>query len=317
MLGELKKMILKTIFLFFSLFLFSLPNPFKKAKANEKDSIAIKNSELQTTKETFLNEKNKALKKENPSKVFNEKNFSILYHEAIRNYQEKKWDQAREIFSEILETKDLEKNINPSSLFYNIGLNEYQTKNYAKALGWFRKAIFSSPLLFKARKAIHQSELQLKMENKKGLWHMFRNRVFSYFSLNTILTITFLFLSFFLFLMFRPSKTNFETEVHSKNQSIFSTLHFLSAFLLLISLTLSGFKIYDSLNPWATVISPEAKLRVAPGAENNILLDLKPGTEVLLKEKKDEWLRVLSSKGTMGWIEESFLFQTTGFKLSP
>ena len=234
-----------------------------------------------------------------------------LYHEALLNYREKNFSKSKELFYNALKKKE-----NHPSILYNLALTEFQTKNYGMALALWRKTLSLFPLHTPTRKSLilaqELTQPSLREENL-GYGEVFRNRILSYFTLNSILFSSFLLLFISGLLLLHHFKKKYQrTFDEGEKKSIVSFFSYFVLTLFLISSFLSGAKVYDHMKPRATIIISSTTLRLGPREEDNALLELKEGAEVIFREKRKKWLRVISSNGTMGWIVDSSAFQTSG-----
>ena len=230
-----------------------------------------------------------------------------LYHRALVFYQEGDFEKAREFFGDALRIES-----EHPWILYNLGLTEFQLENSFMALALWRKSLFLSPLHPYARQAMKIPLNGLKETKDSSLWDLFRSKILSYFSLNFILITSLIFFSISGFLFVRRYRLYKEEQEGRDRFKWVPLLSFFVYFLCLLFFSLGGMKFFDVFHPRATVIVESTALRVGPKEEDNVLLTLKGGEEVILKKKEKEWSRVISERGAAGWVMDSDLFQTSG-----
>lgn len=313
-----RKAISKPIFFFVCLscsFLFSL---LTLAESNTELQVPreSKLDEKKGTRHRFSNETHKNLSTSTQSTQEDHQTrterLKSLYQKALVHYQEQEFHSSKELFYRALE----EQEDNPAIL-YNLGLVEFKTQNPYLALAFWRKTLFLSPLHPWVRQALKTYHEQKEAHLDKKFWPLFREKVLSYFSLHFILGVSLILMTLSGFLFIRHQKWSYEKKNDSVSSSPFvpSWLRSFIFFLFFFSLGLSGFKVLEAIQPRATVIIDSSPLRIGPKEEDNILLNVEGGSEVILKQKKQKWFRVISDSGASGWVLSSSLFQTSGRSL--
>ena len=78
--------------------------------------------------------------------------------------------------------------------------------------------------------------------------------------------------------------------------------------VFLLSVGLTGFKIYTMLNHQEAIILDAASIiRSSPDEAANPLFTLHEGTKVQLVEIRDAWLRIQLEDGKIGWLKQEQL----------
>ena len=58
----------------------------------------------------------------------------------------------------------------------------------------------------------------------------------------------------------------------------------------------------------ATVIAPQAKLRLSPSIDGIVIGEVLEGVEVKVKRRSEEWVQVITSNNFLGWLNQSALW---------
>ena len=130
-----------------------------------------------------------------------------LFKRADSLFQLNKLENAIYLYEEIIE-----KNMESSELYYNIGICFFQIEEFEKSKSYFQRSIILNPKLKIAKDRISQCNLKLnKKEHPKLFYIIWKNKIIGLFSKNfsIMISLTSIILIFLLILLniFRIQKT--------------------------------------------------------------------------------------------------------------
>tara|TARA_B100001029_G_C14978805_1_gene404707 strand:- start:212 stop:799 length:588 start_codon:yes stop_codon:yes gene_type:complete len=149
-----------------------------------------------------------------------------LFKRADSLFELHEIENAISVYEEIIE-----KNMESSELYYNIGICYFQIEDFEKSKSYFQKSIILNPKLKIAKDRISQCNVKLyKKEHPKLFYIIWKNKIISLFSKNFSIIISLIsIILVFLLVLFNVFKTR-------KIQKRYITLLFLiSLFFHLVS----------------------------------------------------------------------------------
>lgn len=233
-----------------------------------------------------------------------------LYQEGLRHYQNSEWKEAQEKLHQAL----LQDPNNPYIL-YNLGLAHHRLGNQGPSIAYWRKALVIMPGFDAANKALGLAIGELDKPSKSSdlsHWENFRayflvkfkGRFFYFFSA------LFLFLSTWFWVSYLSTrKKALDDELPLPPPPY---LPILLSFFAICFLGLLTAKIIDSSSPRGTIVSKVVVAKSGPNDKASALFDLYEATEVLLKNKQNDWVQVSYPGGLTGWVPKNNVFQTSG-----
>lgn len=232
------------------------------------------------------------------------------YQVGIKSFQEKKYNLAKEAFKRTWQLSQE----NVFALF-NWGLSEFYLGNLGMAAAAWRKALFLSPDFGAARQALDYVQTTSNLNGNisgKSHWETFRNQVLNRITIHQILSLTLISLlaSGWLIVRYLGRRTTALNE--ELPMPPLPTIGLLLLVLFLVGQTISALKIYDHLQPRATIIKDRIMVHSAPTETSSELFELYGGVEVILKRSQDNWSQVRYPGGLTGWVKNQWIFHTSG-----
>ncbi len=234
---------------------------------------------------------------------------NVLFQNALTAYKKKNLEEAKQLFSQILKTT-------PSSeVYYDLGLVEYESKNLGPAVANWRKALALDPnnqladqsLLF-IKKRIEHPELNRHTDN----FEVLRERLLNHSQLEYLVLFScFIFLGSSWLLLSYIGERRRSREQELTVPTLPWTMPIM-ALLLVISIGMSGAKIYDSSLVRATVLPSKIQVLSAPDAESTQLFELFEGLEVIVESSQGEYVQVSFPGGMTGWTLRKNLMLNDG-----
>ncbi|MDC0980104.1 hypothetical protein OAQ84_00065 [Bdellovibrionales bacterium] len=232
---------------------------------------------------------------------------------GIGAFQKGEFTEASKKFEEALNASP-----DSTSVLYNWGLSLYKEKKIGLALAAWRRARALSPSFRESHRALEHAKKETHaaaFDGEGSDWETFRNSTLVHISFHWVagLTLLLLFLGGFYLLKYMASRKfalREETPLPKAPVMAFTVLFFGTALLLL-----SICKIYDQLEPRATVIVEKATVYTAPSTDDNQIFELREGVEVLPLRTEESWVQIQSLGGLSGWIQLNSIYHTSGKQL--
>jgi tetratricopeptide (TPR) repeat protein len=245
-----------------------------------------------------------------PSSVSSMANFQSSFQAGVKNYQEKKFDQAQVDFQQALEADP--QNI---SALTNLALAQFQKGQKALAIALLRKATNLDPEFSTARVALNFILPQLEVKeipHEILLSETLHRSLFSQFSIFAFSVVAALFVFAALWSLLQYLGGRRRALQQDQPMPAFSVLTLLFLVGAVVTFVLLGLKIVDQRATRATVIS-EQKIDVLslPDEKAPSLFELYPGLEVFVNQQQKDWSQVTYPGGPTGWIPAAALFTTT------
>lgn len=236
--------------------------------------------------------------------------FADLFKQGTQSYSEKKFDQAQDFFS-----KALVKDPQNSTVLTNLALVQFQLGHKAKALAHFRKALDIEPNLQEAKAGLKfvLSQMEIKeIPHQLEFYESLRDKLLAPVSLQVYLGFTALFLfasGWTLISYLGKRRKAIGEESALPGFPILSTC-FLGGLLIILSLSI--LKAYDSSIQRATIVEEKVSLQSAPGETQVGILDLYAGMEVIVRITDNGWTQVTYPGAITGWVKSDSLMVTSG-----
>lgn len=238
--------------------------------------------------------------KDEPTKVQANREF------ALNAYQKGDYAQSVSSLNAILSEEG-----DSADLYYNLFINYFKQDKLAPALHSLRKSLELKPKFDFSLNAVN--ELQDKWERRFFLKRTFLSRATLLIHYSTplapLLWICLILLGIALRLSIGAIKEYKESaSISPQKLSVLS----LSSILLIAALSLSISK-YLYSNQMRATISEEFYAKVTPSPQSPDILLLKEGEQVIVLERKENWLRLKDLEGKQAWIpQDKLLFSTKG-----
>ena len=218
-------------------------------------------------------------------------NYSATFLDGIKNYKEGDFKQAAIKFEALAQN-----NIKNPYLFYNIANAYLKANDIGHAILWYERAKILAP---------NDPDLKFNLEyantlvkDKKEDTMNIMDVLFFWDNLIPlkIIQITAIFFSFLFFLWAAVRVV--------KKQKIFSGTGILlcSLFVLVTAITCVNYY-KQSARQTAVIVQEKVAVRSGVTDISTKLFSLHAGTKVIVKETKDGYLKILFSKGKVGWVK--------------
>lgn len=240
-------------------------------------------------------------------------NFETAFQTGVKNYQEKKFDEARLSFNAALKK-------NPESVqaLTNLALVQFNLGKKGDAVALLRKAQNLDPDFSTPRAALSFILPQLDVKeipHEIRYWETIRANVVVPFSMNGFLFMTALcvFSTGWLFLAYVGKR-----RVAIEEEKPLPHFPLIPVIILLISTVVVSMTIMKSLDqkiPRGTIISDKVSVLSAPAAGSAALFDIYPGLEVILNSVDKDWVQITYPGAMTGWIPKTNVMQTSGSDL--
>lgn len=233
-----------------------------------------------------------------------------LYLNGVKSYQSSKFSEASEAFRTAHE-KDPENR----SILFNWGLSEYKQSHFGMAAATWRRALALDPDFQAAATALNLLKDHLPSQQgseEPSFFESFRSTVLIRVSGTqlAISTLILLLTSGWLLLKFlgqrRRALENEQRLPHFPSVGLGLFLFFLLSAFTGVS------KLYDFLQPRATVVTNAASVFSGPSDGSPSLFELSEGFEVIMNQSQGAWRQITSPGGLSGWVKQEVLFQTSG-----
>ena len=216
-----------------------------------------------------------------------------LFEKANKEYINYNYDLAISLYDSILN-----KGIESSEIYYNLGNCYYKTKDWKNAIWHYEKSLS----LKKDKKTIKNIELtQLNIKDKieplpKIFYKRWWLKIVEIFNTKTWQTLTLI--SFWLLLLVKI----LELLKKRKIKYLSDLIIVLALFLILI--TYNSYQLKNE-KKYAIIFAKKTLVNSAPSKGSPNLFSLHSGTKIEIIDKIDNWINIKIESGNTGWIEES------------
>ncbi len=219
-----------------------------------------------------------------------------LYNSANEYYQEAKYEEAAEIYLEIINS-----GYHSPEVYYNLGNAYFRSNKMGKARLYYEKALILSPRdqAIKANLALTEAQLQDKFENvpvfflRKWIIDLRKSLLPDTWSL---LALIFFIIAFVLLVIFLFSKS-----ITWKKIGFYSGISlFIISVITLIFAYFASKYFKDSKTAILTV--PSVIVRSAPRDTGKELFIIHEGSKVWMESTLGDWQEIKLSDGRVGWL---------------
>jgi tetratricopeptide (TPR) repeat protein len=238
-----------------------------------------------------------------------ESDLNSAFNNYQKSYQSGDFEAAKTTLEEALKS-----HTHNSNLIYNLGLTEYKLGKVGLAIGLWRKALFINPQLNEARMALDYAlghmEAKPLAKSSDSTWIWLEKLIVDYLSFNLLwpLFLVCFFAFGYQFIKFLGAKkrafANDEPSPILQTKTI--TLFMIAIFLGVISVV----SYVNIVTPKAIVIAKTAEVKTGPGSDFATLSEIPEGTEVLIRDKDNQWYKIEDPMGRIGWADGTQVFLT-------
>ena len=231
--------------------------------------------------------------------------------QGLEYYHQEQYQQANEIFQSLLNTYP-----NNASLLFNLGLTQYQLGHRSMALGLWHKAVDQNPYLTKASQAIDFTQKQMKVPISPITYN---ERFQKWLPFSWDIYFFFMALAGFVFMWF---KIQYLSDVFFNKTTLLDALptHLIVlGIVFMLATLLTILKVENDTILKAIVISDQVDMQVAPSYDTASFFTLAEGSNVVIKQTKDDWIQVSYLEGQdrqqVGWVPRKNVFHYAGKRL--
>jgi len=219
-----------------------------------------------------------------------------IFIEANNLYKEHKYDEALEKYKNIEETGYMSDN-----LYYNIANVHYKLEEVAPAILYYKKALKLNPNLDDAKFNLKMAQLRAVDKIEKlpvtffvKFWNWLANiltvQQWAYFAVAMAFFSSIAFIFYF-----------FASSSVIKRVSFVKSI---TGFILLIVAVVIAQQqdTWEKSHKDAVVMTENSYIKVAPNENSEDKFILHEGTEVLVIDQVDDWVRIKLADGKRGWI---------------
>lgn len=231
------------------------------------------------------------------------------FQQALTAFQNKNFQEARNLFEQAAAAHPHE-----ASILHNWALSEVELGHKGQAVALWRKALSIEPGFPAAIQGRDYLEARYQMRGyEKDPWLRSVNREIDEFSLDQLLALIAVLLSTGGWLWIRYFKARRTAFEEAKPSPHFPSVATFFSVLLLLGVTLLGFKVSLMLTPRATAVADNVSAKSLPGEQGASLYELREGSEVLVRRTQQNWLQVTNSDGLTGWVKNTQVMITQGW----
>ena len=231
------------------------------------------------------------------------------FQEAMAAYKKQDFDSAKLLLTKFLQ------NTPSSEAYFDLGLVEFETKHTGAAVANWRKALQLDPQNQMALDSLHSVLKKLdhpELNRQSDSFEIFREQFLNQVKIEYLFLLTALLfvLDSWLFISYLGErKRSREQELAAPRPAWLAGIILI---FFMLSLGLSGAKIYDLSQARATVLPTKIEVLSAPDPSSTSLFDLFEGLEVIVQEAQGEFYQVSFPGGMTGWTLKKNLMITAG-----
>ncbi len=220
---------------------------------------------------------------------------TLEWDEAGKMYQEKDYEGAIEMYEKMLSKKSRDPDI-----YYNLGDAYYKSKKLGLAILNYQKALRLDPRSkdIRANLKLADSQVPLQIEDSTPVvikWFIKQSRYFRKGEVINLALIFYIGVLFFTILRFFKQR-----RWIYRGRRLFLTL-------LIASLVLLGFKLYDLRYKDAIVLTSKTEVRYGPSNHEKAAFHLAEGVAVKAVDQSGDWYRIDLPSGETGWVKKTNL----------
>jgi tetratricopeptide (TPR) repeat protein len=237
----------------------------------------------------------------------------MSFSTGLQRLQENKLEEAKTLFEQSLQSAP-----QSTATLYNLGLTEYRLGKPGLALALWRKALSiggSDPTIKEALDFGLSKLSKKELSRKSDLFETLRAGFlveFNLFASLSLLAATLALFGLSFIHTVSSRKKAFNADETAPPIGWKTPVTFL-AFVAAVVIT--GLKYVEITEARATVLEKSIEVRAAPDLASPGLFEIFEGLEVIVLERRNDWLRVRYPGGRSGWLPESALMQTAGSPL--
>lgn len=232
---------------------------------------------------------------------------------GLQRYQEGKFEEAKDLFEQSLQSA-------PQSIptLYNLGLTEYRLGKQGVAIALWRKALYAGGPDSTIQEALNYSLSKLAKKDlpkKPDLFETLRSSFLVEFNIYASLSL--LAATIGLFGLSIITSLGQRKRALDADESVpaWGWKPPVLAMLLVVAVVITALKSIEMNEPRGTIIEKALEVRATPETNAPGLFEIYEGIEVVILERRSEWLRIRYPGGRSGWLPEASLMQTAGRKL--
>lgn len=232
------------------------------------------------------------------------------FNSGLRSYQEGKFAEAKQSFESALEAKP-----NSPALLYNLGLSEYRLGEVGRALAFWRmaqRANPSDPLVQEALEFAFSKLTRKELPSGGDFFETLRKGFLVEFGIHSILTLVATSFALFSLLLIRWLKARKQSLEADESAPSWNWKLSGAFVLFLFALVVFGLKSFEILQPRGTIVAKQIEVRAVPDSSGTGLFEIFEGLDVILVERRDEWVRIRYPGGRGGWVPSESVLQTSG-----
>ncbi|GIL18808.1 MAG: hypothetical protein BroJett040_25590 [Oligoflexia bacterium] len=236
--------------------------------------------------------------------------FESAFQGGVSAFREKNYAQASAAF-----TKSLDFQSSNVAAMTNLALAQYHMGQKGLAIGLLRKSISLDPDFSTSRQALKfiLSQMEIKeIPHEITTMETLRSSVLVHLSLPSLLIITALLLGAMGWALLTYMGLRRKANKEERAYPPFPSIGLLFALGFFIFFTLSLLKVIDHLSPRGTITVEKTAVYALPDEKSTALFDLFAGLEVIIEQRKNDWVQVTYPGGQTGWIPEKTIIITAG-----
>ncbi len=233
-----------------------------------------------------------------------------LYLAGVKAYQSSKFAEASESFRAAFAKAPQNR-----AVLFNWGLAEYKQSHFGMAAATWRRALALDPDYSVAEQALAVVKQNLPSQHsaeEPSFFETFRSVVLVKVSGPQLAVVTAILLFFSGWLLLKFLGQRRRALENEQRLPHFPTVGVALFALFLVSAVTSLSKIYDFVQPRATVVTTSASVFSGPSDSSPSLFELSEGFEVIMNRDQGNWRQITSPGGLSGWVKQEVLFQTSG-----
>ncbi len=224
---------------------------------------------------------------------------AINISEANELYNEQKYEQARDIYLKLVQ-----KGINNSKLYFNLGNTYFQLQDYGKARLYYEKAKKLNPndrdILYNIQ-FIKQYLTDKVPEEENSFILKILKKINNFFGINLLLWVI-----LGLFIILSVQLSFLILRIKGENVQWQKFLLSITALLFIFSLAYGIAKLYYFQNSeFGVIIAHTVDGYSGPGTDYKKTFTIHEGLKVSIEEEQANWYLIKLPNGIGGWIEKS------------
>lgn len=226
------------------------------------------------------------------------------FEDALAAQKQNRLQEARDLWMDVLKSDPR----NPK-IHYNLALLDLSEKKLGWAKARLRQSLILDPQFEEAQEALKNLTKKTPSSSTKGWIDPMRSWVLSGISLNSVLFLSAL-VSFGLgwtWLGFIQNR-----RIAKRTRELPPSWPWVGSFFALSSVLfifLASLKSFELNQLRGTILEGPTSAKLAPSQSQVDLFELIEGQEVVVLDRKDDWVQVKSSAGESGWIPKSVIFE--------